>query len=141
MQRKPNQFQLPHDLPTYLGLATISDWHDYHNLHLCLSGYREDTGVKFALGGPPHLSALHATFTEALMLQLQLKAVPYCENRLRKCLILGMKGPLVCRPVCWRCSQVFLLLQSRRTRTPSAVLCHSELIACLIGLPSRFSPF
>ncbi len=96
MQRKPNQFQLPHDLPTHLGLATISDWKEYHNLQYSLSGYRADTGVKIALGEPPHLSALHATFTEALMLllQLPLKAALNCKSRLRECLILGMEGSL-----------------------------------------------
>jgi len=95
MQRKPNQFQLPHDLPKYLGLATISDWEDYHNLELSLSAYRADTGARnVAPFGPPNLSAVHATFTEALMLQLQLPGVPNCKNRMRNRLIQGLEGPL-----------------------------------------------
>ncbi len=93
MQRKPNQFQLPHDLPTYLGLATISDRHEYHCLELLLSAWRADTGVK---RGAPNLSAVHATFTEALLLQLQQQqqVVLNCKRRMRRRLIHGMEGPL-----------------------------------------------
>ncbi len=91
MQRKPNQFQLPHDLPTYLGLTTISDWHTYHCLELCLSAWRTNTGVK---RGAPSLSAVHATFTEAFLVQLQRQVVYNCSGRMRRRLILGMDGPL-----------------------------------------------
>ncbi len=138
MQRKPNQLQLPHDLPTYLGLTTFTDWADYHCLELCLSAWENrhwcQEGRSQSFSSSCHFyRGLFGTTTVTGSLQLQRKNEEASDT--------WHGRPIrVCRHVCWRCSQVCLLLQSRRARIPSAALCHSELVACPSGLPRCFSP-